>query len=269
MLVLKNPLHMSVELLIIRIYGFIFSIAIDEELLTIRNKISSGTFGSVYHGTYNGKPVAVKEIWYSDRVYGDHLRFLRNVHREIDALQICSDQPSVTKLIGATYESFAKVMIVLDKYDCTLRDYLESEKRDRFTRVNIASQCVDLLELLAYRLQFIHGDIKSNNLLIKLPTGDEKYPKVVLADLGTVGNLNEGDIFYPHDRPLRNWSPRHYHFFFFFFFFFFLLRPSLPCPLMVFPHHRRSRVSHSRTIDLVWCPTNFIPADGLSRRFSS
>ena len=171
--------------------------------------ISSGTFGKVYSGMYGADEVAVKVVEYTERIFDKkRVRFLQYVFREVDVLQLCSDQDNICNLVGVCFESNSRALIVMEKYDYTLKDYLLNCLPNAAIRKDFAMQCVDFIRCLVFKLKFIHADIKSNNILVKL----SKYgtPKLVLADMGNVCNLYNGDIFLSPQRETRTWRPSTY-----------------------------------------------------------
>ena len=173
-----------------------------------------GSFGSVRTATlrFCKTDVAVKLIKYTPRAYGSLYHFHRAVAREYDILQLSSDAPYVVPLVGVCFKTLDQAVLVMEKYDCQLGDYLRTNVK--LNRWSVARQLVNIYRYLHYSLKVVHNDIKMDNLLVRCDSG-----RLGLVDFGLSGNLMKGDIFqevssgYRRSRTtgaLVRWTPRHY-----------------------------------------------------------
>ena len=115
-------------------------------------------------------------------------------------------------LVGVCFKTLDQAVLVMEKYDCQLGDYLRTNVK--LNRWSVARQLVNIYRYLHYSLKVVHNDIKMDNLLVKCDSG-----RLGLVDFGLSGNLMKGDIFqevssgYRRSRTtgaLVRWTPRQY-----------------------------------------------------------
>ena len=134
--------------------------------LVIEREIGRGGYGSVYRGTLDGKPVAVKKL---HRVLlepaTDMNRGLVQVYKLLS-----SDHPGIVKIIGAYYdETTGGPMLVMELMKENLDQYLEKVKG----HLSVAEQCMmcrDIASALVYLHQqdppIAYCALTSRNILI-------------------------------------------------------------------------------------------------------
>lgn len=135
---------------------------IPREEVVVHEFLSGGTFGAVYRGTYDRKPVAVK-------VMSDPSAFIKEVK-----LAVTMSHPNIVQFIGVVLHSskvFCSVMELMDGGD--LRGLMDKyQEIDHpagfdFTKIKIAFHVARALTYLHSRdAPVIHRDLKSKNILL-------------------------------------------------------------------------------------------------------
>lgn len=100
------------------------------------------------------------------------------------------------------------MFFVMDRYDCTLRKYLEENKLSFTTRALLSLQLLNGVSHLE-KNRVAHRDLKSNNILIE--SDKSGVPRLVIADFGCayVAGNNE-DLCFPYlseEYDIRNGTP--------------------------------------------------------------
>ena len=152
---------------------------------TLGEYISQGSYGIVYHATYNGPPAVqccVKQI-------KNDTANLQASRIEMYALERCNDsEVGVVRLLDVFLEgSPAKVHLVLELWPHNLYTYFVER---RASPLEIRSAMRDTIAGLAFlhgQLQLVHCDVKNTNILAR-PRPSSRMPDVqcVLGDLGAV-----------------------------------------------------------------------------------
>lgn len=187
-----------------KVYGR-FSWEIDPYDITVIEKIGSGSFGTVYKGTWMGVDVAVKKLEASPMAPADYRNFLYEVE-----LMSNLRHPNILSLLGACLEPpnlcYVAELVKQGSLDRVLKLYPHLDWK---IRLNMALECAKgLMYLHRQRPPIMHRDLKSLNILV-----DENF-HVRLTDFGLsqdkttkmntrVGTLNwvapevlEGDVAY-------------------------------------------------------------------------
>lgn len=141
--------------------------------------LGSGTFGQVslcstLHGDYVSKETKI-----DDKSIGYPPDFLT----EIDVLLKFRKLPSIIKIQGLNFEmEQRKARILLEVMSCNLSDWC---KNNSFSdRVKVLPQLIKEIGgslAVIHFFQFVHNDIKTNNILVDTTSG---VPKFKIADFG-------------------------------------------------------------------------------------
>ena len=146
-------------------------------------KLGKGAYGEVVEVEYLGTLCAAKRIHSILEESGSHPE--EGFRRECETWSQLR-HPNVVQLLGLLYKpsSASKLpMIVMEKMDCSLRQFVEVNDRDRLP----LSVKVDVLFQVAQGLTYLHGqrppvvhrDLSPNNILISLASMTAK-----LSDFG-------------------------------------------------------------------------------------
>ncbi|PRP73158.1 outer membrane autotransporter barrel domain-containing protein [Planoprotostelium fungivorum] len=152
---------------------------IPREELKYNNKIAEGAGGDVYVGEWNNYAVALKKSGESFLGYN-----AVDFHREVAIMSILR-HPNIMICHGATTTNRDEMIIISEWIpNGSLRDVLErNEELTWPRRLTLAIQIMQGIEYL-HSLQIIHGDIKSNNVLL------DTNSHVKLIDFGVSRVLN-------------------------------------------------------------------------------
>lgn len=157
--------------------------------LEVRQELGSGTFGTVHHGKWRGKDVAIKQI--NDKCFlGEPTEQERKMRDFLNEAKLLADlhHPNVVAFYGIVYDgpdgpgdSVATVTEYM--VDGSLRKALQKGERnfDMRKRVLIAREVAFGMEYL-HDKKIVHFDLKSDNLLVNL--GDPRQPTCKIGDLG-------------------------------------------------------------------------------------
>ena len=134
--------------------------------------LGKGAYGEVVEVLYLGTPCAAKRIHSILEEAGS--RPGEGFRRECETWSQLR-HPNVVQLLGLLYEPTASSklpMIVMEKMDCSLRQFVESNKRETIpfnVKVDVLYQVVQgLVYLHGQRPPVIHRDLSPNNILINL-----------------------------------------------------------------------------------------------------
>lgn len=146
-------------------------------------KLGKGAYGEVVEVEYLGTPCAAKRIHPILEESGSHPE--EGFRRECETWSQLR-HPNIVQLLGLLYNSssVSKLpMIVMEKMDCSLRQFVERNDRDRLplaVKVDVLFQVAQGLTYLhGQRPPVVHRDLSPNNILISLGSMTAK-----LSDFG-------------------------------------------------------------------------------------
>ena len=164
------------------------------QLITSNNKLGSGTYGTVYSGTFNNKNVAIKKFTdikknnIADQ-YSDWCVFMK----EYALLSKLQDTGVVGKLYGAGWDSMNWIMI-MERHRINSINW-------KINPINTIQNTTELIYDLFNAIHSIHqitgrihGDIKPDNIMIDIV---ENKPIVKIIDFGLAEIKNKTNI--PHE----------------------------------------------------------------------
>eukprot|EP01125_Pyxidicula_operculata_P000434 TRINITY_DN10466_c0_g1_i1.p1 TRINITY_DN10466_c0_g1~~TRINITY_DN10466_c0_g1_i1.p1 ORF type:complete len:697 (+),score=155.01 TRINITY_DN10466_c0_g1_i1:34-2124(+) len=127
--------------------------------IVVEEKIGSGNAGTVFKGSWNGVPVAIKEFEHSAL---DDKEF----YKEVAMLSLVKNPKLVVACYGACTSADDR-FIVEELMEASLYDLLHTDsfELDELLRVDFAHQCAMAMSFL-HNCGLIHRDLKSLNLLV-------------------------------------------------------------------------------------------------------
>ena len=136
--------------------------------MTLKSKISQGSWGTVNRGIYRGQQVAIKQP-HAEII---HEKTLERLRREVSCMSQMH-HPNIVTFFGAVFDELSVPMIITELMDMNLRDGYEQKN---FTRKQIIDIFKDVTYALHYLHEFreptIHRDLSSPNVLLRsLPQG--------------------------------------------------------------------------------------------------
>ncbi|XP_030473067.2 uncharacterized protein LOC115690741 [Syzygium oleosum] len=157
--------------------------------LEVKQELGSGTYGTVHHGKWRGKDVAIKRI--NNRCFlGEPLEQERMMHDFLNEAKLLADlhHPNVVAFYGIVHDwpdGPGDSVLTVTEYmvDGSLRKALQKGERnfDMRKRLLIAREVAFGMEYL-HDKKIVHFDLKSDNLLVNL--GDPRQPTCKIGDLG-------------------------------------------------------------------------------------
>ena len=125
------------------------------------DKVGTGTYGTVYKGTLNGQPVAVKCFKSTTDESGIDLGILR----EIVYLKSLPRHPNVIEiLLVEWYDDNTRIKAAMPLYDTDLYTYIKLNKRDLPNEAIV--RCLFRAVEHIHRHGVFHRDIKPGNILL-------------------------------------------------------------------------------------------------------
>ena len=140
--------------------------------------IGEGASGRVFSGLYKETAVAIKEVFNDSRSQQDEFR------KEVEILTKIR-HPNLVLFMGISTQSTLQIVTELCSGG-SVHSYLHEDRR-RFSPTQILRTCIDTVAGLVYLHsndpQILHMDLKSQNLLLQFPPG-ENFLRVKIADFG-------------------------------------------------------------------------------------
>ena len=148
--------------------------------------ISKGAYGIIYraYSIKDGKELCLKKINIDNMKIDYNNCYLEYIDREINILKSLNKSKSSVHYYG-DYDSNNEKILVIEKCDENLRDYIENNKKI-FNIEDIKNLFKDLNEVF-YAMQkksIIHRDLKLENILVKYINKEENKIILKLTDFG-------------------------------------------------------------------------------------
>ena len=169
-----------------------------------KNEIGRGSYGVVYSGKLDGRPVAVKKI---KAMLFD--RSLREFEKECDILKSLQ-HPNIVKLLGTFRDDGGgrEPLLVMEVYEENLTKYLTRNKGKLSVarQLEIAKEVTEGLCFL-HRSNIVHRDLKLENILVgkdgHVRIGDFGQSKL-LGDIGEdMKTTQPGTVLYMPPEALK------------------------------------------------------------------
>ena len=201
------------------LFSRIFSGAVG---LKVGDRLGRGSYGGVYRGTYNGRPVAVKKIHdilvESARENAQDLeKLLEDFRRECDILRAAKD-PHIVEFIGVFNDETQEggVLLVMELMDQTLETFLKDNRGNlsKEKQVDICQQIASGLRYLHHQdPQILHRDLKPSNILLDkdgrfAKIGDFGQAKFRPSDIQYLTTTQPGTVLYMPPEALRDKETR-------------------------------------------------------------
>ena len=154
-----------------------------------KNEMGRGSYGVVYSGKLDGRPVAVKKIHSVLFQAPENDRLLREFEKECDILKSLQ-HPNIVKLLGTFRDDGdgREPLLVMEVYEENLKEYLTRNKGKLSVsrQLDIAGEVTEGLCFL-HRNNIVHRDLKLENILVgkdgHVRIGDFGQSKL-LGDIG-------------------------------------------------------------------------------------
>ena len=190
--------------------------------LAIGRFLGQGSYGKVYQGTYNSRPVAVKklhEILLDERINNEDEDVLFADFAHESEISRSVKDPHVVEFIGMCINPNQEggVVLVMELMDQTLEKYLQDKrgKLPQNKQVDICRQITSGLKYLhSLDPQILHRDLKSSNILL-----DREGNTAKISDFGQarfrranqyLSTTNSGTLLYMSPESLRNGDRKFY-----------------------------------------------------------
>jgi serine/threonine protein kinase len=155
---------------------------IDFHKITMGKMIAAGSSGQVYAGVFDGKPVAVKELFSvlfdpeSLEDFKDEASMLASLHH-----------PHIVRFFGVATRSTERgpaYYLITELKEQSLRSYMNtSQQPDRLVILRMASEIVSAIDFLHSR-SVVHRDLKPENVLL------DQFLSVFLCDFGIAKRMD-------------------------------------------------------------------------------
>ena len=142
----------------------------------LRTEIGRGSYGIVYEGTLDNKPVAVKVLHRSLRSGN----IIEKFQEECELLQRLNHK-NVVKLIQFNISHSLPPVLISELLDCDLEKYITNLQPEKVPFPEVVSIMLDVeqgLHYLHYECKLAHRDLASKNILLT------KTRQAKIADLG-------------------------------------------------------------------------------------
>ena len=181
--------------------------------LVIGQVRQEGSYGKVYSGELNGKPVVIKKLHQSLLQAPNNDKLMSDFYRECCILSTIR-HANVVRFIGAYWDQEAKKpLLVMEAAKENLREFLERNKAhlDVEKQLAISSSMTEGLRFLHERAEpIIHRDLKPENVLVWedgiVKIGDFGQSKLLDHPQEHVKTRQPGTIPYMPPEAL-NWKP--------------------------------------------------------------
>ena len=154
--------------------------------------ISKGAYGEIYkaYSIKDEKEVCLKKINLDNMKKAYNNYYLEYIYREIHILKSLNKYKSSIHYYG-DYDSNNEKIIILEKCDINLREYIEKDKKI-FDIKDIKVHFKDLNEVFYYmqKNSIIHRDLKLENILVKYINKEKNIIILKLTDYGTSKIIN-------------------------------------------------------------------------------
>ena len=143
-----------------------------------KTEIGRGSFGTVYKGTLDNEPVAVKEL-HKDLRCGSTIDKFRDECKLLQQL----NHKNVVKLIQFNISDSSPPTLITELLDCDLGKYITSLQPEKIPFPEVVSIMLDVAQGLHYlhyqcNPAIVHRDLASKNILLT------KTRQAKIADLG-------------------------------------------------------------------------------------
>ncbi|KAF0902158.1 hypothetical protein E2562_014408 [Oryza meyeriana var. granulata] len=177
---------------------------INFNVLTFQEKVASGTYGDLYHGTYFCEDVAIK-VLKSDRLnenmqkeFNDEVFIMRKIRHK-----------NIVRFLGACTKPTTLCIVTEFMKNGSVYDYLHKRKGS-FKLPSLLKAAVDISKGMNYLHQnkIIHRDLKTANLLM------DEHELIKVADFGVARVKAESGIMTAETGTYRWMAPEIYATFF-------------------------------------------------------
>ena len=137
--------------------------------LTIDKEIGRGDYAVVYEGKLNGKPVAVKKMYPLPDYGTSEVRELSQSFLQSALLLKQLSHPHIVEFIEFYDSKDGDHVLVMERLDCNLRDYLErlTGKLSRKRQIDICLQIADAVHYLhSQQPPVVYRDLSPKNVLL-------------------------------------------------------------------------------------------------------
>jgi len=150
--------------------------------VALGKKLGSGSFGTVYSGTYCGEQVAIKEVKEQEKTIGEE-----DTTKELDKEMLLMSQlrsPFIVSYMGTVFSPGSVYLVMELCKNGTLTSYL-SKNHDVSPKLKIKF-CFDAARGLSFlhNNKVIHRDLKPDNLLL-VSTSISSPVRAKISDFGT------------------------------------------------------------------------------------
>ena len=141
------------------------------------NEKGRGSYGVVYSGKFDGRPVAVKRIHSILLEAPDNVPLLRDFEKECSILKSLQ-HPNIVRMLGTFRDdgSGERPLLVMEAYEENLKGYLTRNKGKLSVsrQLEIAQEVTEGLCFL-HRNNIVHRDLKLENILV----GEDGHGSVI------------------------------------------------------------------------------------------
>ena len=172
-----------------------------------KNEIGRGSYGAVYSGKLDGRPVAVKKIHSILFQAPENDRLLREFEKECGILKSLH-HPNVVKLLGTFRDDGDGPLLVMEVYEENLKEYLTRNKGKLsvFRQLEIAKEVTEGLCFL-HRNNIVHRDLKLENILVgkdgHVRIGDFGQSKLLINIVEGMKTTQPGTVQYMPPEALK------------------------------------------------------------------
>lgn len=167
--------------------------------IALGRMIGTGRTAEVFLGLWNGKQVAIKQLYEQRMNESEAIAFQREV-----SILVNVNHPNLVRLLGYCMSSAPKHLVCEYCEGGTLFEMLHNQRDLDLALVQQVKMCTDIAHGMDYLHKFtpqiVHRDLKSLNLLLtKQLTGLGDIPVVKVTDFGLAR------VVEPHDQKLTSY----------------------------------------------------------------